>query len=178
MGQYLAISPMDGFDTLKSGPINDAHALECRVDASRLHLALAHPPLEFIKIQPRCRWLMAPDNAALAMDDLLFRLPAVNLELDFLLVLRQQRNTDLLRFAHHDRPRPDRIPQFQNPGLRSPRPCLLNRRSYHLQISHSRQHFLHTVIFYAHLMIFEEELLARKCRAITLLVQIGCIAVQ
>src|SRR6478736_1611363 len=124
MGQDLAISPIDGFDSLKSGPINDAHALECRVDASRLHLALAHPPLDFIKIQPRYGWLMAPDGAALAMNDLLFRLPAVNLELDFLLVLRQQRNADLLLFAHHDRPCPDRVPQFQNPGFRSPRPCL------------------------------------------------------
>src|ERR1051326_6772256 len=103
MGQDLARSPIDSFDSLESGPIKDSHVLECGVDASRLHPALAHPPLEFIKVQPRCRWLVAPEGAALTMDDLLVHVPAVNLVFNLLLVLRPQRNADFPLFAHHNR---------------------------------------------------------------------------
>ena len=105
------------------------------------------------------------------MNDLLVRFLAVDFVIDLLVVVRRQRDADLLAPADDDRLRPDRVVQLQHRRFRPLRQGVLDGRPRHFQIGQSRQHLLTREIV-------EEELFARKRRAEALFAQIGGIAVQ
>src|SRR5262245_16404435 len=153
---------MDRGYPLKSGSIDQTHPGKRRVHAARLKLALPHLALELLEIEPGRRRLTTPDRATMAMDDILVRALAVNLVVDLVVVVRQQRYADSLVTGDHDRLRPDHIAQLQDRRFRTRGHCALDRRPSHFQIGHSGQDFLCGAAICTYLMIRQEELFSLK----------------
>src|SRR5262245_49760273 len=105
---------MDGSYYLERGPINESHPGTRRVYAARLYLALPNLALELFEIERGLRQFTTQHRTALAMDDLMVRVPTSDLIVDLAVVVRQQRDADLFILADDDRLRPDRIVQFQH----------------------------------------------------------------
>src|SRR5881628_1696365 len=105
----------------KSGSIDQSHPGTRRVYTVRLYVALHHLSFELLEIEPGRRRLTAQDRVTLAMDNLLFRVLAVDLVVDLVVVLRQQSDADLYLVCDGDRLRPDNIAQLQNRGFRARR---------------------------------------------------------
>src|SRR5947209_15528255 len=176
MRQHLSTVAIDARDTVKRGTVDETHPGTGSIDAIRL--LLVHLPLQLLEIQPGCRWFLSKYCMALAMDDVAIVNLAINLIVNLVVFIRQQRNVHLTSSTHHQRLRPNYIAQFQKSRLRLFRPSLFYRCPCHLQICASRQHFFPRSTVCLHLMISQEERLSGERRAIALPSQIRSVAVQ
>src|SRR5580765_2343973 len=162
---------MDCSERLKRRPTDQPHPGTRSIYPVRIYLAQPHLPLELLNVELRLR-LMAPNDVALAMDDLLVCVLAVDLIVDLVVVACQQCNADLLVRRKHERLPPDDITQLQPCFLRTTRSFLYGY-ARHLQASHGRKN-----PNALRLMIFQEKFFATESCAITLLAQIRGVAVQ
>src|SRR5579864_1493808 len=155
----------------------EAHLRECRIDTARLQADL-HLSLKLLHIEPGGRWSSTPYRSPMAMDDLLFRPIAKDFVVDLVRIVCCQGDADLSAFDDRNWLSPNGVVQFQNHRFGTPWPRLLNCRARHLQISHTGEDFFDRVTVGTHAMIFQEEFVSRKSRAIPLLAQNRSIDVK
>src|SRR5579872_6126625 len=100
---------MDCSDSLKSWSIDESHGGKRFVHALQLDMVLIHLRLELFEVEFGSLRLAAPCKPALAVDDFLIALLAINFVIDLILVIRQQRDVDFPLSTDHDRLCPDGV---------------------------------------------------------------------
>src|SRR5579864_277883 len=158
--------------------IIQAHAGKPCINTGWFQSAALHLAFKLFNIKTGWCGVRTENSLSLTVDRFMFSVSAVDFIAYLIVILRKNGRRDFSVLGNNNRFQPDRVFQLQNAWFALNRRRLLYCCTGHFQISHSWQYFLASMPVGSHLMIGKEELFSCKSRAIALLAQIRCVAVQ